>query len=189
MLMLSPHKVLTLVRSFALSLFRSFEKTRRKPCVPFAPLNRIICGSKLSRLAGMERGGGRGRGGDVRLPPPSELSGCGEELIAADQTKWTPAPRRAPVCLRRSEQSEHAADKWMHFLCPRLGLGSLRLPHYSHYSAACGLSNAPPWPPPLTGLRFGRGLDSFFQGHFINNPVCPVPGGWRGGGGGLRVGS
>lgn len=181
MLMLPPHKVLTLVRSF--------EKTRRKPCVPFAPLNLIICGSKLSRLAGMEQGGGRvggrvGRrgagGGDVRLPPPSELSGCGEELIAADQTKWTPAPRRAPVCLRRSEQSEHAADKWMHFLCPRLGLGSLRLPHYAHYSAACGLSNAPPRPPPLTGLRFGRGLDSFFQGHFINNPVCPVcpvPGG------------
>lgn len=146
------------------------------------PMDLIICGSKLSRLAGMkQRGEGKEGRGDVRLPPPSELLGCVEELIVADQPKWTPAQRRAPVCLRPSEQSEHAANKWMHFLCPRLRLGSLRLPHYSHYSAACGLSNAPPPAPPLTGLCFGRGLDSFFQGHFINNPVWPIPGGWLGG--------
>lgn len=49
----------------------------------------------------------------------------------------------------------------------------LCLPHYTHYSAACGLSNALPM-----AYSFGWGLDSFFQGHFINNPVCPVPVGW-----------
>lgn len=152
-------------------------------------LDLIVFGS---RLTGMKRVGEQeeeeeeGRR-DVRLPPPSELSGCVEELIAGDQPKWTPAPRRAPVSLRRSEQSEHAANKWMHFLCPRLRLGSLRLPHYSHYSAACGLSNAPPLAPPLTGLCFGRGLDSFFQGHFINNPVWPGPRGDGGGGEGAEL--
>lgn len=35
-----------------------------------------------------------------------------------------------------------------------------------------------PSTPRTPGLRFGWGLDSFFQGHFINNPVCPVPVGW-----------
>lgn len=39
-------------------------------------------------------------------------------LIAADQTKWTPALCQAPVCLKWSGQSEHAAIKWMHSLCP-----------------------------------------------------------------------
>lgn len=72
----------------------------------------------------------------------------------------------------------------MHFLCPRLRLGSLRLPHYSHYSAACGLSNAPPQAPPLTGLCFGRGLDSFFQGHFYKQPHVAHSQGAAGGCGG-----
>lgn len=175
----SPRKVPTTVRSVAPS---------ERHDANHVALDLIIFGSRLADMKQRRGGGGGEEGrGDVRLPPPSDLSGCVEELLVADQPKWTPAPRRAPVCLRRSEQSEHAAKKWMHFLCPQLRLGSLRLSHYSYYSAACGLSNAPPPAPPLTGLCFGRGLDSFFQGHFINNPVWPVPGGVAGVAEGVRV--
>lgn len=55
-------------------------------------------------------------------------------LIAADQTKWTPAPCQAPVCLKQSEQSERAANKWIHSL--RLGAVS---PAPSLLSLLCSL--------------------------------------------------
>lgn len=47
----------------------------------------------------------------------------------------------------------------------------LHLPHYSHYSAACGLSNA-------LSIAYGLAGDQtrFSKGIFINNPVClPFP--------------
>lgn len=55
-------------------------------------------------------------------------------LIAADQTKWTPARNKAPVCLKWSRQSEHTANKWMHSL--RAGSAS---PSRSLLSLLCSL--------------------------------------------------
>lgn len=52
------------------------------------------------------------------LHPARSARWLWKALIAADQTKWTPALCQAPVCLKWSGQSEHTANKWMHSLCP-----------------------------------------------------------------------